>query len=760
MRTDHSRPQIGRRRRVLLVSFVTALLTLLGLGWPSVAAGAVGVPTTYVAPDQYASSAPPSSDKPQSKLWFHDNSWWALMVGAGETSTTIHELMPDHTWRNTEALVDARANNTGDALWSAGDGKLYVASRAPSSNLQVNGFSYDTASRSWGVLPGFPVTVNSGGSSESTTLDQDSLGNLWVTYTRSSQLWVAHSTNADRNAWTAGFHPNVGDITLKADDISALITFGSSIGLMWSDQESAAFRFATRDVSASDTAPWQVEDALAGTGLADDHINLKQLVGDPEGRIYAAVKTSTGDDPAADPDAAQVGVLIRTPGANGAAGTWTFTAAGTVAQDWTRPILMIDKTNRVLYFFATSNETGSGDDILYRRADLPADSTQQVPLGPVGTFIDAAPNVNNASGAKDPATGDTGLVILATAHSQNRYVHAEMALVAGGRFDGGGGGGDTVAPTVTSTSPTGGATGVAVGSNVTATFSEDVQGVSGSTFTLATAGGAAVPATVNYDSATGVATLDPSDNLASSTEYTASLNSGITDATGNALEPQSWSFTTAAASDGPVVTNRSPAADAQSVPLGTNVTATFNTAVQNVNTSTFTLVNAATGQAVPAAVRYSATKRMATLNPDVNLAKDTRYRATLTTGIRDSAGNTLAADDSWEFVTGPAPKLTKRSPGVNATGVSVGANVTATFSEQVQNVNTTTFTLTPAAGGPAVTAVVSRNGTTNQWILNPDQNLARNTKYTATVTGGPAGVIDLVNNPLAATITWSFTTQV
>ncbi|WP_324275677.1 hypothetical protein [Blastococcus brunescens] len=80
------------------------------------------------------------------------------------------------------------------------------------------------------------------------------------------------------------------------------------------------------------------------------------------------MKTSTGDDPAADPDAAQVGVLVRTPGVNGAKGTWAFTGVGTVAQDWTRPILMIDATNRALYFFVTSDEAGSGGDILYRRA--------------------------------------------------------------------------------------------------------------------------------------------------------------------------------------------------------------------------------------------------------------------------------------------------------------------------------------------------------------------------------------------------------
>ncbi|MGY5894919.1 Ig-like domain-containing protein, partial [Blastococcus deserti] len=312
------------------------------------------------------------------------------------------------------------------------------------------------------------------------------------------------------------------------------------------------------------------------------------------------------------------------------------------------------------------------------------------------------------------------------------------------------------APRVTGRSPAVNATGVSRTANVTATFSEPVQNVSTTTFTLTpAAGGAAVTAQVTRSGTTNTWILDPSAELAANTQYTATLASGITDAAGNPLAPVSWSFTTAAAtSSGPVVTNRSPAPDARSVVVGTNVTATFNTAVQNVNTSTFTLANAATGQSVAAVVSFNSTSLVATLNPDVNLAPDTRYRATLTTGITDTAGNALAANESWEFVTGPAPRVTGRSPAVNATGVSRTANVTATFSEPVQNVSTTTFTLTPAAGGAAVTAQVTRSGTTNTWILNPDESLAGNTKYTATLA---SGITDAAGNPLAP-VSWSFTT--
>jgi nitrogen fixation protein FixH len=94
---------------------------------------------------------------------------------------------------------------------------------------------------------------------------------------------------------------------------------------------------------------------------------------------------------------------------------------------------------------------------------------------------------------------------------------------------------------------------------------------------------------------------------------------------------------------------------------------------------------------------------------------------------------------------------------VNSTGVLRTANITATFNKPVNGVGTATFTLKNAATGAAVAATVTRNGTTNQWILNPAATLAASTRYTATITGGPAAVRDVAGTPLASTA-WSFTT--
>ena len=43
---------------------------------------------------------------------------------------------------------------------------------------------------------------------------------------------------------------------------------------------------------------------------------------------------------------------------------------------------------------------------------------------------------------------------------------------------------------------------------------------------------------------------------------------------------------------------------------------------------------------------------------------------------------------------------------------------------------------------------MTRNGTTNQWILNPNSTLASRTTYRVTVTGGTGAIRDAAGNPL------------
>lgn len=207
---------------------------------------------------------------------------------------------------------------------------------------------------------------------------------------------------------------------------------------------------------------------------------------------------------------------------------------------------------------------------------------------------------------------------------------------------------DTVAPLVTAKAPAVNSMAVSQTGNVTATFNEPISGLSAARFTLKNAAGAVVAAPVTWTAATRVATLNPTATLAADKRHTASLTAGITDLAGNPLAPSSWVFTTGPR---PVMATRTPAVNATGVSRTANVTVTISEAVTGVANGTFALRNATTGALVSYAVSYNVSTRVATLNPNVTLAANTRYTASMSSSIKDAVGNTLAGG-SWSFTTG------------------------------------------------------------------------------------------------------------
>ena len=194
----------------------------------------------------------------------------------------------------------------------------------------------------------------------------------------------------------------------------------------------------------------------------------------------------------------------------------------------------------------------------------------------------------------------------------------------------------------------------------------------------------------------------------------------------------------------PTVTARTPASGSRVVSTESNVTAVFSEPVVGVSASAFTLRS--TAGLVPAKVSYAGSSRVATLDPDTGLKPDQRYTATLS-GIRDLAGSPLAPE-SWSFITGPAPTLSGVSPRANATGVPLGSSVTARVSEPVLGVSERTVKITVAATGARVLASVRFDAASRTITVTPAVNLDLNTRYRASITGGPLAVRDLAGNPL------------
>jgi len=102
----------------------------------------------------------------------------------------------------------------------------------------------------------------------------------------------------------------------------------------------------------------------------------------------------------------------------------------------------------------------------------------------------------------------------------------------------------------------------------------------------------------------------------------------------------------------PAVASRTPSSGATDVPVGSAITATFNTAMNasTITASTFTLSNGVTGT-----VAYDPSTLATTFTPSVPLAYNTTYAATITTGAEDSAGQGLSQAYTWSFTTAAAP---------------------------------------------------------------------------------------------------------
>ncbi|MCX7173396.1 MAG: Ig-like domain-containing protein [Proteobacteria bacterium] len=324
----------------------------------------------------------------------------------------------------------------------------------------------------------------------------------------------------------------------------------------------------------------------------------------------------------------------------------------------------------------------------------------------------------------------------------------------------------TTSPTVTGTIHTNGQTNVAINTKVGATFSDamDPLTINVNTFTLMQ-GTTAVAGTVTYAGVNAVFT--PASNLAPNTTYTATVTTGAKDVRGNPLASNfviSWTTGAVPDTTPPTVTGTINANGATNVAINSAAGATFSEgmdplSITNVN---FTLTTDA-GAVIPGVVSYSGVS--AVFRPLGNLANSTHYNVTIkggATGVKDLAGNPMAADfkTGWTTAAVPdttAPTVTGTVNANGATNVAINSAAGATFSEAmdpltITNVN---YTLTTDAG-TVVPGVVSYSGVTV--VFRPLANLGNGTHYNVTIKGGLTGVKDLAGNPLATDFKIGWTT--
>lgn len=298
------------------------------------------------------------------------------------------------------------------------------------------------------------------------------------------------------------------------------------------------------------------------------------------------------------------------------------------------------------------------------------------------------------------------------------------------------------------TAPTG---GITINSDASYTTTQDVTlnllatdnvGVNG--YFLSTS--AAAP------SATGTSwvSVAPAASFAKDVSYTFSSGDGskviyafYKDAAGNVSNAASDSIILDTTP--PSVVGITPSGSATSVAVNTAVSAVFSEAmdVSTIGTSTFFLSGGVAGTITTS----TGTVTVATCLPSKELAYNTTYTTTITTGTKDKAGNALPANVMWSFTTTgtvtistPTPTLTPRvspTPVVTPTRIPIVADFMASPTTGTRPL-TVQFT-DQSVGDISLWNWNFGDGTTDS-VQNPTHTYSNKGEYTVSLTvSGPYG---------------------
>jgi Bacterial Ig-like domain len=349
-------------------------------------------------------------------------------------------------------------------------------------------------------------------------------------------------------------------------------------------------------------------------------------------------------------------------------------------------------------------------------------------------------------------------------------VTATFALLQIQGCGGGGGGGvtpnsptsqqvDTSKPTVISTTPA--QNGVAVGTNsaITMTFNEPIDSATVNSQTFTVMEGGTTPVTGSITSVGTTALFRPTGNLLEGASYTATVTTGVKDLAGNALAANyTWDFTTPKTSTTgtttdttpPTVLSTFPTINSGAVAMNTAIAVTFSEAIDPSTINTQNLILMKDGSTpVAGSVTYFGTAAL--FIPAGNLSAGASYTATVTTMVKDLAGNSLAANYSWNFTTAStsdlqAPLVLSVSPPDSATNVTANSPLVVTFNEAIMP-----FDFGLIDGRPVA---VTFNDTYTTVTMTPTVALHPGSTYTSLIRQK-----DMAGNQMSEAFTWHFATS-
>ena len=260
--------------------------------------------------------------------------------------------------------------------------------------------------------------------------------------------------------------------------------------------------------------------------------------------------------------------------------------------------------------------------------------------------------------------------------------------------------------------------------------------------------------------------LKPSKSLEFDKLYTVEVAPDITDLSGNKLGVSHvFQFKTLEIPDleKPKVTTVNPSNGASEVSKHIQIQAVFSKKLKTatVNKYTFFVSNDATEEQVSGKVIYDTAKSTATFMPSEEFKEGMSYRATLTEGITDSAGNPLEKGISWAFTVGSPRDASKLDlvtcyPKSNELNVPVDMEVALTFNKAINEGTANEYTILVSDGSRKISGDISFDATGKKIVWKPKSKLKKGSTYNVTITNG---LEDNDGQCLSKKVKFSFTTK-
>jgi hypothetical protein len=225
----------------------------------------------------------PTADKPQSKLWFMDECWWAILPDS--TGPTLWQRTPKGWKEHPEATAKLKGVPGRADVWA--ENKQVTAVGVADSSLTV--FRLLKAPGSprvpWRsevlakLYPPLPSPI------ETATIAKDGIDYWWVAATAGSKVCVWFSADNGKN-WTG---PSILAKGIDEDDICTITPLKGGVGVIWSDQvRDAVLIREHRD--GKPASAWEKETVIdSGNKTADDHLNTALS---SDGTLWLVTKNS------------------------------------------------------------------------------------------------------------------------------------------------------------------------------------------------------------------------------------------------------------------------------------------------------------------------------------------------------------------------------------------------------------------------------------------------------------------------------------